>query len=84
MAIRKNPPKGFEKYLSEYKVCAYDSNCGEPVMWGFVINKHLGKEQFSELKQYGDVVCIGHGVTTKWCLVTSKLTRAKAKEKYKK
>ena len=81
MTIRKTKPKGYEGSLSDFKPCIFDGNCGEPVMWGFAITKHLGEPEFSNLKKYGELVC-SKGYQSSWFLITKKLTRENAKKKY--
>ena len=81
MAIRKTKPKGYEDSLSDFKVCLYDGDCGEAVMWGFEITKRLGEPAFEELRKFGDLVC-GGGYPPSWFLITQKLTANKAKQLY--
>lgn len=50
-------------------------------MWGFEIVKRVGDAAFSELKNYGELVCVG-GYQPSWFLITQKLTRAKAASLY--
>ena len=71
-------PKEFEEYLGEYGPQLYDSWCGEPVGWGFKIIKHLGDEKWAKLSEHGDLEC----AYPNWFLITRKLTRAEAIEKY--
>lgn len=82
MAARTTKPKGYEDVLSDYKACAFDGYCGEPVMWGFEIIRQLDESRFSELRKYGDVECLIHSLQSRWFLITKKLTRSEAKKKY--
>lgn len=81
MAVRKTKPKGYEDALSDFKSCIFDNYCGEPVMWGFEIQKRLGERAFYELRKFGELVCAG-GYRSSWFLITQKLTRAKAVKLY--
>lgn len=57
----------------------YDSNCDEPVLWGFKIIKYMSDEKFNELKSLGKLMCIGIG---EWYHIEKHLTRDEAIEKY--
>lgn len=71
-------PAGFESSLSSYGPQLYDSYCGEPTKWGFKLIQRLSDEKFSELHHYGELVCS----YPSWFLITKKLTREEAIQKY--
>lgn len=78
MSVPKKPP-GFEHDLGDYGPQFYDSNCGEPIAWGFKIVRFLDDQRFKDLGNYGFVEC---GAPGSWFLITEKLTRADAIKKY--
>jgi hypothetical protein len=71
-------PVGYEDDLGEYGPQLYDGWCGEPISWGFQIINHLGDERFSNLHKYGALECC----YPNWYLITKKLNREEAIEKY--
>lgn len=76
--MNKTKPKGYESDLGEYGSQLYDGVCGEPTMWGFRIITRLGDERFHALHEFGDLEC----VYPDWFLITKKLTREEAINKY--
>jgi|SRR3972149_7120566 len=73
-----NKPKGYEYCLGEYGPQLFDALCGEPVMWGFEITRRVGDEVWKELSGLGYLECS----YPNWYLITKKLTREEAIEKY--
>lgn len=71
-------PKGFEEYLGDYGEQIFDSWSGMPIGWGYKIVRHLGEEKWIELGKFGSFECI----YPTWFLITKKLTRDEATEKY--
>lgn len=71
-------PQGYESDLGEYKAQLFDSYCGEPVDWGFLILHQLGEERFEALRKFGSLQCS----YLSWFLITKSLTRKEAIEKY--
>jgi hypothetical protein len=71
-------PIGYEKELSAFAPVIFDVVCGEPIGWGFKIVTHLGEERFNALRKFGGLECI----YPTWYLVTKKLTREEAEQKY--
>ena len=76
---RTKVPKGYEDELSGYGPVLFDGWCGEPIAWGFAIQRYLGKERFDELGKFGELECVQMG---KWVLVTRWLTGKEAHAKY--
>ena len=73
-----NKPKGYENDLGDYGPQLYDSDCGEPISWGFKILHHLGEERFRALYKFGLLECS----YPTWFLIVKKLTREEAIKKY--
>ncbi len=71
-------PEKFNEYLGSYGPVSYDSHCGEPIIWGYPIVRHLGESLWSELNQFASLKYTGNG----WAVVTKTLTRQEAIEKY--
>ena len=74
-------PEGYENELSQFGPCIFDGYCGEPIGWGFKINRRLGEERFNMLRKYGALECVG-GYNSSWVLVTKWLTREEAIQEY--
>lgn len=82
-AVAKDPeakpkPEGFEDCLGSFGPVIFDGWCGEPVAWGFPINRHLGS-RFDELRSVAAVECVSQG---SWVVVTDRLTPEMAEAKY--
>jgi len=77
-------PVGYEDCLSEFGPQIYDAYCGEPIGWGFEIKKRIGDERFNALGKLGELKCVNdsHTLSPSWYLITKKLTRQEAIEKY--
>lgn len=71
-------PKGYEHDLTGFAPVIFDGYCGEPIGWGFQIITHLGEERFSALGKFGELECL----YPTWYLVTKKITREEAMQKY--
>ena len=78
----KTRPDGYEKDLSDFMPCFFDSYCGEPVAWGFKLLTKLAEERFNALREFGELECDNSGFSPTWFLVVKKLTRDDAIEKY--
>ena len=76
--MNPSKPEGYEADLGEYGTQLYDSDCGEPVGWGFKILHYLGDERFNMLHKFGNLECS----YPSWFLITKKLTREEAIKKY--
>ena len=74
-------PKGYEEYLSEYRPISRDSWSGEIVSWGFSLTQRMGEEKFNGLHKHGTLEC-DYGGGGSWTLITKRLTRSEAIEKY--
>lgn len=69
-------PKGYEQYLGGYRPVIYDGWCGEPIMWGWPINQHLGDELFKGIDtEY-------NRAEAQWYAVYKRLTPDEAVAKY--
>lgn len=79
MESSKVLPEELRKHFSPFKAVGFDGWCGEPTMWGYTPNHHLGEELWAEAAKYGHWECFGMG---DWSLVTEKLTPELAEEKY--
>lgn len=79
MSLKNTPklPREFSTYVGSFGPVLFDSYCGEPVMWGFPIIKHLGEVLWSEISKYGRLVC-NHGYPPEWYLVTKTLDHKSA------
>ena len=73
-----NIPNELKKYLGNYGEQIFDAWCGEPIGWGYEIVKHCSDDIWEELKNYGDLECC----YPTWFLITHKLTREEAENKY--
>jgi hypothetical protein len=71
-------PKHFEQFLSSYGPQLFDSCCGEPTKWGFKIVKRCSDLEFELLGMFGELECC----YPSWFLITKKLTRDEAIQKY--
>jgi len=71
-------PKGFEEYLSDYRVVCFDSCCGEPIAWGWEITNRMTDELFRKLSGEYVLECL----YPDWVVIDKTLTRQEAIEKY--
>jgi hypothetical protein len=76
--VEPKPPKEFEDCLGPFGPQLFDGWCGEPIGWGFKITKHVGEERWGKLGEHGSLEC----AYPSWFLITKKLTREEAIEKY--
>jgi hypothetical protein len=65
-------------YISEYKPCLYDGSCGEVIAWGYEFKVNTPSDEFNRLLVFGEKAC----VYPTWFLITKKLTRKEAIQKY--
>ena len=70
--------KEFGPDISGYGPQLYDSNCGEPIAWGYKILRHLGEDKWQKIGEYGRLECN----YPSWFVITKFLTREEAIEKY--
>jgi hypothetical protein len=75
-------PEHLMEFLGEYGVQVVDPESGEPVGWGYPLIKNAGEEKWQELGQLGKLEYVREGRNGTWHLITSKLTREQAIEKY--
>ncbi len=81
----KNIKSQFGDILGDYGIQLSDSSCGEPIAWGFRLNKKCDSETWANLKKHGELFFTGDPYSisaTNWSLLTKKLTREEAIEKY--
>ena len=76
--MNENIPEDLKKYLGSYGEQLFDGWSGEPVCWGYPIVSRAGKENWKRLGQLGELMCS----YPNWYLITKKLTREEAIEKY--
>ena len=74
----KKLPKKIKDMFGEYRPVVFDGYCGEPIGWGHRPNRYLEKPEFEEARKYGEWTYINDV----WCLVTKKITKKEALEKY--
>jgi hypothetical protein len=76
-------PSELQAYLNAYGVQARDGFCGEPVFWGYEINRRCEEDVWSQLSRLGPLECIDRDPSnTRWALVTKYLTREEAEKQY--
>jgi len=76
-------PLGYEDDLSGYGPILYDVWCNEPIAWGFELRRYLDSERFEALREHGELQCIApFARETRWALITKRLSREEAIEKY--
>lgn len=79
----KDIPAKFQGYIGSYGPQLFDGWCGEPTMWGCKITGHMGEDLFGELRSWAILNdCSLECSYPAWFLVTKKLTRQEAIEKY--
>ena len=72
----------YKDYISsEEEAVAYDSDCGEPIKWGYKIINRMPEDLFNSLYniKWGKLECIEWG---HWAIVTKNLEYEEAVEKY--
>ncbi len=80
--MNETKPFGYESELSDFKPCLFDACSGEPVAWGFQIQKQLGDDRFSALRKLGELECCYSGYSPIWFLVVRRISRKEAIAKY--
>lgn len=79
MSVQK--PAGYEDVLGDYGVVWSDSNCGEPIAWGWPIVATMDTARFEALKKTPglELWCVKKG---SWVCVRARLSAADARAKY--
>jgi hypothetical protein len=72
-------PDEYASLFYSYSEVVCDTNCGEPIGWGFKPKHHLGDETFGEVGVLGMWECLEIG---NWVLVVRKLKPSQAIKEY--
>jgi hypothetical protein len=71
-------PSEIKNMFGQYGPVVYDGYCGEPVGWGHRPSRYLEKTEFEQAGKHGEWMYI----SDVWYLVTKKITKEEALEKY--